>query len=697
MKESLKALFFNETEQKNPFPKEIFKLSDEELLKKSLEIRDLLERETFLIDSLSKAPDHYIESSKHLISLIKKKNPQYAFDIAIKLKKFYNLSPIPLWLITRIAMEHNAFKVAKSAVEIAEWLCFKEYKTCLNETLKLKKELDSISNKNKDISENLFWESKVIEKYPTLLNLYSSLDPQNTYEYSIRLLETFPKQEENYEAVLEILNLIDNEDLFVKFLDFINSQDELNPNNKNLYLGILNLNLSKYTDSIELLKNVTGTNETNFASKFYSSISYLLSGDKEQFLSTFNELISYPNISKESVDEIITKSTGFFLAIFTTWNVLNESPFKINNLEKEKEASERITSKVIAKLLRSGRSELANEIIDKFIEQNYQKEFPSLFLHLAELFISENQLARAKELLGYCSQGEKHRLYSWIYRIEGNENKAEEELSEYRKTIDITSKPLVIYKVTPLNLPKILPTSEKDILSCLNDIYKDLEDKKNKLALKYGINRNTCFESNCLECCTKTFPCISYTEYLYMRRWLDKQPEEIKEKILQQSLKIVENYKKEYKKEPPFLGIKDLDNRYLYYPRGFSFECPALSETGCIAYEGQPFMCRVYGFGSSNKVQFQGCNYFQDQYLFATGLTLFREVIDILSFSKFAQATDASLIETKVLAPIPVWFAQGHAETVWKAKLHILSKGIMSPLYKFATKIYLKKLQEVKK
>ena len=64
----------------------------------------------------------------------------------------------------------------------------------------------------------------------------------------------------------------------------------------------------------------------------------------------------------------------------------------------------------------------------------------------------------------------------------------------------------------------------------------------------------------------------------------------------------------------------------------------------------------------------------------------------MLSFADFIKLTDEKLIGINVVAPIPVWFAQEHEKTLWKARGYMLSNSFFAPIFSFMTKSYYRML-----
>ena len=270
---------------------------------------------------------------------------------------------------------------------------------------------------------------------------------------------------------------------------------------------------------------------------------------------------------------------------------------------------------------------------------------------------------------------ESHRLYAWIYRLQGLNEQAEHELTEYRKSFTVENDSS--FNLAPVNIcvKEDALNNNENILNAISNIYEDTKRIINEISLEYGLNPDTCIETSCQDCCTKTFPYISYVEYLYIKKWLDNQSEELRSKIIDNSKKIVLDYKEKYKKDPPFVSVGKKSQHD--YPDEFKFDCPNLGNNKCNIYDVRPFTCRAYSFSSSDGVSYKGCDYFYEQFRKATKLSNTRKVINMQSFFDFAKKADEKLLGAHVIAPIPVWFCKSHEECLENIKA--LSKQ-MQPL-----------------
>ena len=667
--------------------------TDDMLLKEAKNINDSSEREKYLKTSLLKSPGDYWKSTIYLAKLVMKKEPVYAYNLLSKLSYRLKLEPYPFILIAEVAIKHKAWLVAKSALEVVQWFSFGEYKAYMNKATKLLKHvLKKIACNEQDNSHDETWSNKLINKSVLLLGILNAHSEEMFFKYSVRLLNIFPDDLENYDRIYQILYLLKEKEVVRKFTEFINENKSLNKEYKNLYLGISYYNLLESDNSIKCLEDVLKINNENVNAKFYRALNYLLKGDLSKFSQTFQELLPSLVLSKENIDELLQASSPLFLAAFFIWSAISNINLVSHKLSQEETVSME-TAKLIREIYRKNHLSKIDELLNQMKKNNLFEVLPSVSLYLSELFIEENLLEKAKELLNLSKGNEVHRLYAWLYRLEKKENEAEEELVKYRKEINSTKFKSLIFKMIRLDLPNIVPADKEQIFKMLEDAYSQAKNAKEKIALEYGLCTNTCFEAKCSDCCKKTFPIISYTEYLYLKDWIEKQPIEFRHQICENSIKIVNSYREKYKKDPPFLSPQEAtENRLKYYPADFKFDCPALLEEQCSVYEAQPFICRVYGYASHNRTSFMGCNFFNEQFKTATSLTPIRKVIDMIPFADFVKLTDNQLLGTNVVAPIPVWFAQDHEKTVWKAQGHRLSRGLFAPVFSLMTKLCYKML-----
>ena len=669
-------------------------LLDEKLaLRKLKKLKTAKEKENFLVEYANISDVSYPSLTIELIKLIKKKNPIYAYDLAVKLCKKLLTDPNPYILIGEIGIENKAWEVSKSALEIAKWFLSGSSIFSIFKVNKLLEQVNKQIKENQpDNSKNNLWKEKVINKSQVLYHLFSALDEDMLFSYSVRLLKLSPGNKNifNYFLVQEILALTNSSDILRKFAQFIKNDKSVNKEMKFVLLGIVNYSMDTFTEALFSFEQALEINPGNLYAKHHIALIELIKGNTATIIDLIDESLSPEHLSSSlEINKMMKKLSPpiklVLLIYMAIKNIQGELVF--DGLEQKAIGDEII--KLFKKLIKQNEASTIDYLVSKFVKSNYHLSLPFIFLYLAELFIKENKIDKAKELLDYISEdNEVYRLRSWIYRIEKNEKLAEEELAKYRKGLDLTKSRTSIYKTVPLKLPDKIPSDEVGILEALTVLYNQVENLKSEIALEYGINRSTCFDSNCYECCTKTYPFVSYTEYLYMRKWFEKQPEDFKRKIQTRSFEILDKYKKKFNREANFVGL--LGSVQANYPLSFNFDCPFLIEGQCSAYEVQPFICRAYGYTSNDSVSIISCNYYTKQFEVSSGLDNVRKLIDSNSFSKFKKAADVELIVSSILAPLPLWFSYTHEEAKLRAKTHLLSGTIFKPLVDWLIKINLK-------
>ena len=556
-------------------------------------------------------------------------------------------------LFSEIATAHNAWVVAKSALEVAQWLSYERDLETFTKTEPLLKMIsEKISKGEKDNSINEFWGNKSVSKYWVLERLYYQSNVKEVIKYAFKLLNIFGEDKQNHDIVFKSILLAEEKEGFKKLIDYL--ADNLNNDKltQSLYLGMSYYELSDYENSNKYLREALKIDRRNTKVLFYLALTLLMKNNIKEFIAIYESIIP--------IVEPMYIAVHFICSALCNYNLGSKEFPNQKNISRE-------IAVILGRLLDSGQEQNVCFIKDQFKKLNYQKILPFLNLYLAQMFIKHNMLELAKEQLKDCSDFEVHRLYAWIYRLEGNDNLAEKELVEYRKNWLPNKNAGIHCKNVGLNLPEEVPGNLSEIFNLVTDAYDQTKKLIHDIELEYGINSMTCVETGCQDCCKKTFPYISYTEYLYMRDWLEKQTEDYKKIIYESSKKIVDLYKEKYKKDPPFMVNRKSDSKK-EYPLEFRFDCPFLGENKCNVYEARPYMCRAYGYGCADGVNFKGCSYFYEQVKGATKLHDARKVLDMQSFFNFTNKTDKKLINKTIIAPIPVWFSCSHEENLEKIR-----------------------------
>lgn len=653
MKESLKLLNVQSSGIEGIGSVTSLKKSDEEIFNEASNLSSQTEKETYLRKALEKVPVGYVRSKRCLAEIIKKTDPKYACELVMSASQYLPEDPENYLLFSEIAVEHEAWTVAKDSLEVAMWLCAENKSTVLEKIKVLfNMVLKKISSNEKDSSKNGFWYNKSLDKYWVLERLYYLAKANKLVYHAFKLLEVFSKDIKNYQVVFKALTLIDKKEAFYQFIDYVDKHLVGDKLNKNLYLGMSYYELFDFERSIIYLEKAMEVDPMFPRTLLYLALNCLMKKDFKEFC-----LIS---------EKIIPVAEPLFIAVYFIFAAVAGSKLDKIKFPDQKNISKEI-SVIVDRLLKNKQLETVISLADKFKKLDYYLILPFLQLYLGEVLIKNDHLGPARQVLESCNDSEVFRLYAWIYRLEGKENLAEEELIKYRKNWIPDKNESIQTHLVNLDLPGQVPDNTDKIFEAIKSAYSQAKELTRKMDLEYGLNAMTCIETGCQDCCTKTFPYISFIEYFYMRKWLDKQPEEFKNQIYEQSLQIVSLYKEKYKKDPPFL-LKDTTNFKEKYPSDFVFRCPYLGENKCNVYEARPFTCRSYSYGSSDRLKYMGCNYFFEQLKGATKLNNTRKIINTASFVEFAKLCDEKLVGKSIIAPIPVWFAQSHEQTLEKIK-----------------------------
>ncbi len=653
MKESLRLLGVEDSGLENPSYTEKYKKNDDDIIKEVNKLNSVSEKENYLRGFLEKKPFGYAKSKQKLAEILKLKDPQYACELILSACQSSPIDPLNYLLFTEIATENNALQVAKATMEVVKWMCLDEHSEYKDRANKLEKLIsEKILNKEFDKSKDNLWYNKQIDKYWILERLYFQSKLKELSYYTFRLLELFPENLINYYVAYKALSILDSKQELMRFTESVNKYLSSDVVNRNLYVGLAYYSLNEFKNSTAHLLETLKKEPLNPKALFYLAINYLINGNAIDFV--------------KSSERILPQSEPAFIALYFIYSALTGVVLDKKEFPNQKNISREL-SLILEKLIKNNQANIVKNIISQINKLDYFFILPYLPLYLSEIFIRQNDLDYAFDLLKHSKDSEVHRLKAWIYRIKGNDDLAEAELAKYKKDYISNKETGLHCQYISLDLPDSAPSEKNEIFKMLEYAFEQTTKFIQTMDMEYGLNAMTCVETACQDCCRKTFPYVSYTEYLYMKEWLDKQTDDFKNKILKNSREIVDLYKRKYGKEAPFISDENPDlNKE--YPLDFVFECPYLGDNKCNVYNARPFTCRAYSYGSQDGIRYKGCNYFFEQLKSATKLSEVRKVINMASFFNFAKLTDEQLIGKRIIAPIPVWFAQSHEETLIKVK-----------------------------
>lgn len=630
-------------------------LSDAETYK-SLKDLSEEEKETYLKELLEKYPHGHIDSKLLLADIVKEKDLDLAYNMIYSAIISDPTSSKGFYSYAALANMYNAFDIGIKSIEVAEWLSFKTDPSQLKESILTLKAslLEEKSSGVPDNSKSKFWYTKALDKEWVLKKIYFESNHKKLIKYCKQLISREEAPKKDFEDAIKALGLIKEETSINEVNEYI-SKSSLQEPEKNYLLGLCSYFNSNFIQAKESFLQTIKKDPLNSKVMLYLSLSYLHLRDEANFI-RYSQLI-------------LPESENIFNASFIISSALSKQPISNTPYPNSKKISEEI-SLIFESLISEDQYPLTVEIEKNFRDLGFYSIVLYLDLYLAEVFINHNDLQKAKEILASSDHHESHRIKAWIYRIEGNEEASEKELIEYRKNLKANKNTAFNCKLINIDLPEVPPKEIEEQLKLVEYAYKKTKEIITDLEIEYGLNSMTCIETKCQDCCTKTYPFISYIEYMLIRSWLETQDISLKNEISKNSQEIISAFKEKYSTEPEFI-IGEAEKKY--YPRDFTFNCPCLGDNKCNIYEVRPFTCRSYAFTSPDGYRFKGCNYFFEQFRSATTLHDYRKILNMQSFTDFSLKIDKEIFGKKVSGPIPLWFAGNHEETMRKVNQRLSS------------------------
>lgn len=647
MKESLALLNVNSSGIRE-FTTGTTKSNDEDVFNQANSISDLAEKEIFLKQELKSKPGNYVKSMRLLVDLVKEKEPNYACELNLHVTQYNPFDPENYLKLAEVAYLHNALNVSNSLLNVARWLSFDKYENFMKEVNLLEKNIqEKVKAGIKDVSDTDLWRNKSANKHWVLERFYYRCDVSKVLEYAFRLLDLYPDDSSNYMAVFWVFS-IDDESMKM-FLDELNLKSYIRDDIKDLYLGLIHHNLLNIETSVSHLEKVLEKDSKNNLALVYLALNYFCT----------NNIVKYSEVIKKiKVQPDLISVASYFIYCAMSNVKLEEIEFP-----NQKGISIEI-AKIISRTIDLKNEVVVDCLINQFIKLNFTKILPNLIPQTVEIFIQRNNTAIAKQLLKFTDSNESLRLNAWISRIEGNEELAEKLLVDFRKSWMADKDSGIYCQLVNLKYPEVMPEKIEDIFSFVSDVYEQAKAQVIKIEKEYGLNDYTCVEVKCQDCCKYTYPYITYVEYLYIRNYLENNSKELLDSISEYSKTVVKDYEKRFNRKPPFLNKLSKNEPSNPYPKDFIFDCPFLGDNKCNIYTHRPFTCRTYAYGSADGGMYKGCNYYYEQFKSSTQLNNIRKVISMMPFYDYVGEIDIKLVGIKVAAPIPVWFAQSHEETL---------------------------------
>lgn len=288
-----------------------------------------------------------------------------------------------------------------------------------------------------------------------------------------------------------------------------------------------------------------------------------------------------------------------------------------------------------------------------------------VFYYSQEL-IKENQSERfqkiEKELLAADFDPlEQQRCLAMLYRRTGDETKAETAILKYRELFvpDLERRS----KLKSIGNKKFF--SPEKTLENWQQVLDECDEIQNDIEIIAGLYKATCDYFSCSDCCEKTFPIMSYTEYLHLKKYLEVNDYDL-QKIKKASDQIQADHEKQFGSKLKIIDKTKKENqkRGVENPNAYKYRCPFLDEGGrCSCYQARPLLCRGFGLSSDNNISIKTCNFYLGQYQHNSSPENERYVYDMRQAQMLARASDKNLTQKnlgteKILSgTIVAWFS----------------------------------------
>jgi len=591
---------------------------------------------------------------------LSKDDPERAFCLLKSAAAFAPDAPGIYLMLAGIAAENKAWGMAGKACETAKWLISASgvSDSAQTEEIELLSERirEGLAEGTGSGRQESFWATKAPDRFWILERIYYRGQERKLVDLCFKLLDISPYDPENYYAAYKALSLLGSSVQFERYAERVSSNLKDDPVEKNIFLGLAKLRTSYLAGAVGCFGSALKAAPQNLKALQGAALGSLLMGDIGAFLKTGEKIVACPPVRDASYAAI-----GFILSC------LAENSLPVIELPEHADIARKV-AEIIYRLLESGQAEIASKLEKNFARLGYFRNLPLLPICLAEIYVGRGECERALLVLQGSSDSEVHRIRARILRLERKREPAESELIEYRRKISPVRSQEFTCRVLNLKMEALVaPNSELDVLRRITDLYHQTEALINSAELEYGVSGLTCKTLGCQDCCNRTFPVVSFSEYVNIRRGLLEHTGEFRAGVEQESRSIVDLYVREYGQAPPFLfeyaAVKES------YPIGLSFRCPFLGDNSCEVYAVRPFGCRCYGYSTYNGLTMNACDYFYRQFEVASAMDPVRKVIGATSFYKNVSECDKVLIGRIALAPLPVWFAQNHEQTLKKLSL----------------------------
>ncbi len=245
---------------------------------------------------------------------------------------------------------------------------------------------------------------------------------------------------------------------------------------------------------------------------------------------------------------------------------------------------------------------------------------------------------------------DEYRLYfqALLERLQGNQGEAERLLLNYRDIDKDFLEPTLV-KISSIAFEK-----PEEIFGLWNKLLEEVDKEQARIEKFSGLNSQTCELFACVDCCTYTYPTMSYTEFLYLKNWLITNNYDLAS-LQAQAEAVQQEHERLYGER-----LKIIDTSQETFPKAanpwdYKFTCPFLSDGRCSCYAARPLLCRGFGFSTNNGISIKACNYYRVQYQNNVSPLNERYVYDLEPIQSLAVLSDKAMSKP-LKASIVAWF-----------------------------------------
>jgi len=192
------------------------------------------------------------------------------------------------------------------------------------------------------------------------------------------------------------------------------------------------------------------------------------------------------------------------------------------------------------------------------------------------------------------------------------------------------------------------------VLEEWTNILKEANAIQNEIETLANVLPSTCEYFSCSDCCSMTFPTMSYTEYRYLKQWM--QENNIDENLIKEKSELIQkDYENKFGERLKIIDKSKIENqiRGIENPHDYKFSCPFLSDEGkCSCHPARPLLCRGFGTATNNGMSIKTCNYYLKQYQHNSSPENERYVFDMRPMEMLIKSSDKYFFKQGLNRPV---------------------------------------------